>query len=268
MKTLMLFGLLVRHTHAQDVVSLAPNLTEICCALGACDRLAGVTDYCTYPEQVKSLPHVGGYLDPNIEIIVSLNPRIILAVPEHQQITKRLQGLGFRVETIQNFTVADIHDSIMRVGEILGLEQAAAQLSASLKQQQTWVSPKVPLRCLVSIGKETNSDGLRSVFAVARAGFLNELLEMAGGTNVLVQSTPYFTQLSQEAILGLDPDVIIELVPEDTADRDLVLAPWYAMNGLRAAREKRIYAVVNASVLTPGPRYPQTLELMRRALWP
>jgi iron complex transport system substrate-binding protein len=60
------------------IVSLAPSLTETLYALGAQDRLAGVTDYCDYPPEAKTKPKVGGAINPNLEQVLALKPDVVL----------------------------------------------------------------------------------------------------------------------------------------------------------------------------------------------
>ena len=63
----------------QRIVSLLPSLTETVCALKQCHKLVGLDRYSNWPESVKSVPRVGGGLDPNIESIVALKPDLVLA---------------------------------------------------------------------------------------------------------------------------------------------------------------------------------------------
>ncbi|MDP6778222.1 MAG: helical backbone metal receptor, partial [Candidatus Latescibacteria bacterium] len=60
------------------IVSLAPSNTEIAYAVGAGDRLVGVTGYCNYPPEAGSVKTIGGFSDPNLELIVSLRPDLVL----------------------------------------------------------------------------------------------------------------------------------------------------------------------------------------------
>ncbi|MBA4263323.1 MAG: ABC transporter substrate-binding protein, partial [Comamonadaceae bacterium] len=62
----------------QRIVSLLPSLAETVCELGHCQRLVGVDRYTNWPESLKTLPRVGGGLDPNIEQIVALRPDVVL----------------------------------------------------------------------------------------------------------------------------------------------------------------------------------------------
>ncbi len=256
----------------QRIVSLAPNLTEICCALGACEQLVGVTNFCTYPPDIDSATRIGGYLDPNLEVILSLDPQLILAVPEHQQITARLKSMGYRVETIKNWSLSDIHASILKVGELLNRSSQARDLNESLikiRESLRVRANKQRPSCLVVIGQE-NADGhIRSVFAVARNGFLNEILTLAGGQNAYPKENPYFAQLSQESILHLNPDVVIELLPQahvSPEEKKNQLEPWFRIKEIEAVRHRRVFLVNGDGVMTPGPRYVDTLKQFADAL--
>ena len=62
---------------AQRIVSLAPSITETLFFLGVGDRVVGVTRYCNFPPEAKSKTIVGGVIDPNYEVIVSLCPHSV-----------------------------------------------------------------------------------------------------------------------------------------------------------------------------------------------
>ncbi|MBE9486626.1 MAG: ABC transporter substrate-binding protein, partial [Chloroflexi bacterium] len=61
----------------QRIVSLVPSVTEILFALGLDDRVAGVTSFCTYPEQALSKPQVGGYTNPSLEAVMLQQPDLV-----------------------------------------------------------------------------------------------------------------------------------------------------------------------------------------------
>ena len=253
----------------QRVVSLAPNLTEIVCELGGYDQLVGVTDFCVHPESVKRKPKVGGYINPNLEIIVSLKPDIVLALPEHQDTASKLQRLGVRVETIRNWSLADIHNSIKTVGDLIGrAERAAAKLDelARLRDNLTRRRSDGP-RCLLVLGHMVGDETIKEIYAVGNNGFLNEIIGLAGGVNVIEQKTPHYPRISQEALLQLDPDVIVdlapvaELTPREAAAKQKV---WFSVSHLTAVKKKKYFIIHADHVLQAGPRYLETLaELVK-----
>ncbi len=102
------------------VISFAPSVTETLFALGLGDRVVGITRYCTYPPQVRNLPQIGGYLDPNFEMILSLKPDLVLLLKEHSSIAGFLKknGIAFRAIDDENF--CDILQSFRTIGGLFG----------------------------------------------------------------------------------------------------------------------------------------------------
>ena len=83
------------------IISLAPNLTEILFELGLGDQIVGVTNYCTYPPEALEKEKVGGFINPNLEKIVSLEPDLV--VSEHWPSSKtvpRLREFGLQVSEV------------------------------------------------------------------------------------------------------------------------------------------------------------------------
>jgi iron complex transport system substrate-binding protein len=65
---------------AKRIISLAPSITEILFALGLRQEIIGVTNFCDYPEEVTTKPRIGGFVNPDVEKIVSLKPDLIIAI--------------------------------------------------------------------------------------------------------------------------------------------------------------------------------------------
>src|SRR6185369_5318687 len=84
------------------IVSLAPALTEILFAVGAGDRVVGVTAFCDYPPEARQLPKVGGYTTPSVEAILALRPDLVLVSPAsgNRDPALALRQAGLRVEVV------------------------------------------------------------------------------------------------------------------------------------------------------------------------
>ena len=107
----------------QRIVSLLPSLTETVCELGGCQRLVGVDRYSNWPAHVKTLPVVGGGMDPNIEAIVALKPDLVLVSMASRSVA-RLQALGLKVVALEPRTHADAQAVLRTVGQLLDLPPA------------------------------------------------------------------------------------------------------------------------------------------------
>lgn len=248
----------------QRIVSLAPSLTESVCALGLCDNLVGVTDHCTFPPGVLKITKVGGYLQPNLEQILSLEPDLVLVLPEHRDLARRMNELGLTVKTLKNYTLEDIRTTLLEIGKLTGRLEGAEKKAAKILARQNDLARKQtpPIPCLLVLGHGNGPAGIQDVYAVGSKGYLNELLVLAGGVNVLPKQQAFFPKLSREALIALDPAVIVELIPEanfSESQKAQRLNAWQALSHLKAVQNNRVHLLVEEHVLQAGPRYLETL---------
>ena len=118
----------------QRIISLAPSNTEILFALGLGDKVVGVTDWCDYPPEALDKEKVGGYVNPDIEKIVALNPDLILvAYGTPMDIINNLVGLGLTVFGIKTTDLDDLLNDIRRIGEITDKEVEAQALTSEME---------------------------------------------------------------------------------------------------------------------------------------
>ena len=123
---------------------MAPNVTEILFALGLGDRVVGVTRFCDYPPATGAIRKIGGLVDPNIEIVRSLDPDLVVAFRGNpRRLVERMGKLGLPV------FVCDIGEGlealfplIERIGRITRTEGRAAGLAAACAAGSTrWTRP-------------------------------------------------------------------------------------------------------------------------------
>jgi iron complex transport system substrate-binding protein len=254
----------------QRVISMAPNLTESMFALDLQKHLVAVTDFCDYPPQARLLPRIGGYLDANLEAMVALSPDLVLVLPEHRDLSLQLQQLHIETLELRNFDLADLWNTLTRLGERFAVQARAEVLIHSLKQ--VLVQQNCPdatgMRCLVVIGREYGR-GIRDLYCVGSKGYLAELLVLAGGHSVVQTESAHYPQLSAEGVLALDPDIILDLVPDvglAAERRKAYLADWQQLSQLRAVRRGRVVVLADPSLFVIGPRIGQSLATLANAL--
>lgn len=274
---------------AQQLVSLAPSLTEIVFALGAGKQLVGVTRYCDYPKEATTLPKVGGFADPHIEAIVALQPGLVLVLRDQQSIQQRLSRLGVEVLVLRHHTLEDIYQSIKTIGARLDLAATANALVLSMKERVAQITAAIPQqkrpRVLISVGGHAGPTKLETVYAAGNPTFYGELVRLAGGANAYTGNIEY-GKLSAEAVLTLNPDVILELLPNSanpvtvteegvtvTGDKRVTvteerLAAWREFPRLKAVQQQRVHVLTDEFIVNPGPRVVQTLELFAKAIHP
>ena len=253
----------------ERVVSLAPSLTEAVFAVGAGDKLVGVTSFCNYPEEAKKLPKIGDTMKPNLETIVALKPQLVL-VSTDSQLEAFLRQM--EAQKIPAFvTGAKDFDDVLRIlkelGDLLDRRDQAETLVRSLDARATIVQTKVsnqnsaekPVRVFVQISKEP-------LYTIGKASFLTDLVRRAGGESVTANVETAYPNISRETALTAEPDAIILSVDESMGSQNA--APDDAFKDSPAVKNKRVYPLSGDLLTRPGPRTADLIEQIARALHP
>jgi iron complex transport system substrate-binding protein len=239
---------------AQRVVTLAPSLSEVVLALGAQDRLVGVTRFDDDP-RTAGLPRIGGYNDPQPEAVLGVKPDLVLAepAPANRGPVETLARLGVPVEAFPLATVADIEAAIAGIAGLLGVAERGraldGELEAARARARAAAKDKRRVKALLVFG-------LDPLVVAGRLGFAGELLVDAGGENAAGDNERPFFRLSAEAAVRAAPEVIVLCGVEAPAGR----AP---LPGLDKAR---VATLRSTALLHPGPRIPQALDDLAAAL--
>jgi len=246
------------------ILSLSPNVTEILYRLGLGDSVVGVTDFCRFPPAATTKPKVGGLLNPNLERIFSLEPTLAILLPAHGALAARLSSRGIRTLVVRNDTVRDVFDSIDRIGREVGRPGEARALADSIESTIEGVRSAPPGRRWNTMLVVSRTAGtVADVFVAGSGTYLDELLRIAGGKNAFARAAVPYPEPGVEAILGKNPDVIIELRPEggDAAvETRLARAAWAKLPGLAAAEKGNVFVLVGTHLVVPGPRLGETLN--------
>jgi iron complex transport system substrate-binding protein len=260
-------GRTVRLPHpARRVVALLPAGTEMLLAIGAGDRVVGRTRYDTGAE-VERLPSVGGGLDPSLERLVSLRPELVVdfETAGGSRLRSRLESLGIAVFSIAPRDTATIFRDLRALGRLVGRGEAADSLSRLVHAQLDSVRAEVPPGPRPAVMYVASVD---PPIVAGSSDFLGELIGVAGGVPVLsgAERSGVSPQLSPEAIVRLQPDVVMLPVGADTAAEVAQLRRAPGWRELRAVREGRIAVVPQELTDRPGPRIAETARVMREAL--
>ncbi len=229
------------------IISVSPSVTEILEGVGAFGRVIAVSEYCHWPEGVRNLPRVGGWHTPNLEKIVSLSPNlVILTDAQAPFIQSNLAQLNIRMLVVPNQTVSDTFRAIDEIGRAVGKETQARQLIGRTRATLDNVRARtrsLPHRTVLCVVDRTPGT-LRDVYAATEGSFLSELIGIAGGRAVAPPGRAGYTKMSKEAIVTLDPEVIIDMV-QGAKGRlgENPIMVWRDLPGLRAVQKGRIYPI-------------------------
>lgn len=253
------------------IVSAAPNVTEICCALGLLDQLVGRTRYCTWPPEVEKVASVGALIDFSTESLLALKPDLVILSGASRSQAEKLKSLNVRSEFISDVTLKDLFDGIEKIGGWAGRPRTAHALRVGVEADLASVDRKfaraAARRCLFLI--EPLAQPARPPFVAGPGSFYDELLRRAGHSNVIESQDAQFGPLSLEALVRIDPPWVIELCADDASrprgDVDALKA-WSALGNLRAVRERHVRVLSGPRGFLLGPRIAMTYQDLCEAL--
>jgi iron complex transport system substrate-binding protein len=255
------------------IISLAPSITETLFALGLGDRVIGVTEFCKYPPEAQKKAQVGGFFNPNYEAMVSLKPDLVVLLPEHEQARKYLENLGISTLVVHNRTITEILDTITVLGKTCGAEKDAVKIVRDIDSRMDRVKKKTAglarKRVMVSVGRTTGS--LEQVTIAGPNTFYDELITLAGGVNAYRGYPIPYPEVSGEGLLRLDPEIILDLLPElagKAKSESSARSDWNRVPELSAVKNGKVYVITADYAVIPGPRFIQTLEEMARIIHP
>ncbi len=249
------------------IVSLAPSLTEIVYALGAQDLLVGVTTFCDYPAETAKKPKVGGIIDPSLEAILTLRPDLVLATTEgnRDETVRELVRLGLSTYVVSPKNFAGVLESIVRIGELTGREEAARHLVGDLERRRARVVEATRGRPKPSVLYLVWAD---PVIVPGRDTLITDLIRLAGGVSISADERIEWPRLSLEQVVAKAPEVIITAT-HNVAHVDDALRRWRDQKILLPAfKSGRVHVIDGNLVHRPGPRIVDGLEALAGAIHP
>ena len=246
-----------------DLISLSPAITETVALLGAGDRLAGRSDWCTEPAAVRALPSFGTSLTPALERLAAAAPARILMDGSLANQREQLAAIA-PVEALPWLTVAEVVASTRRLGDLVGHPTEAAALAARF---EVWLRP-VPAgarAALLLIGDDGAETG---TFWFVKDDSLHGAMLRAAGWRNAVREAVTTPSLSAEGLLRRDPEAIVLLVPKALSadEQQQRIAAFSKFAGLRAVRGNRIAVVADPNILSTGPSLLSSAERLATAL--
>jgi iron complex transport system substrate-binding protein len=232
-----------------------------------------VSSYDDDPPEVKTLPRVGALLDPDTERILALKPDLVLVYGSQAELADQLQRAAIPLFSYRHGGLASLSPTFRRLGELTGHLAEAARVIAAIERRLTEVRLRVAgrkrPRTLVVLYREPMS--LRQLDASGGVGFLNDVIETAGGANVFADVKREAVRVSTEMLLARAPEVIVDLhysgaIPEAQLQRERDI--WQPLASIPAVKTNRVHILVGDHLVVPGPRIAQAAEDYARAIHP
>ena len=257
--------------YPQSLISLAPSITEIIYAIDAGDLVIGVTDFDNYPYnfsawiQSGNMTSVGSFNAPNLEVIASLDPDLILATGGvlGETITI-LRDLDYPVVVLDPTTLNGVIDNIELAGILTNKNAEATALIDDINTRIAAIEETVAAAdSIPTVYYEVWYDPT-SLWTAGSQAWQNELIELAGGVNLFGdQDLEYFLS-SAEAVIERNPDTMI--VPEEhgvnfwgSFDAIKERPGWETISALQ---NDRIYDIDSDLIARAGPRIAEAIETL------
>jgi len=260
----------IAQTKPARIVSLIPAVTEMLFAIGAGPQVVGVSAFDTFPTEAAARTKVGGLFDPNFEAILTLRPDLAIVYGSQDELIGRLERVHVPMFTYRHGGLADITRTIRDLGARTGHASEATRLAdeidAQLRAVRIRASGDTRPRTLLVFGREEGS--MRGLYVSGGMGFLHDMLEAAGGANVMADVKREGLQLSLEQLLSRAPEVVIELRASDAWSRERQAreaAAWKTV-GVPAARNGRVRFLLDDSLTIPGPRVGLAVQTIFTAI--
>jgi iron complex transport system substrate-binding protein len=236
---------------ARRIVSLAPHITELLFDAGAGAAVVGVSEFSDFPAPARDLPRVGGGGGIDLEAVVALHPDLVIAWASGNPAAQvqRLRALGLAVFHSEPRTLADIPRTLQRFGRLAGTEAAAQRAATAydrrlhrLRERYAW---RRPVRVFYQAWD-------RPLMTVNGAHIISDVLALCGGVNIFADQPGLAPQVSTEAVLVRDPQVILIGTGDD--DAGPLTARWQRWPRMQAVRDGHVLAVQRDLLVRMTPR--------------
>jgi vitamin B12 transport system substrate-binding protein len=244
----------------ERVVSLAPSLTEIVVELNCADLLVGVLDAGERPAALDHLASVGRYGQLDMERLLSLKPDLLLLWPGSVGPAQREQLKRLNIPTY----VAEPHDlqqlaaQIEAIARQLGRPERGLALAASLRARLAELRQRYrrdePLRVFYQVWD-------RPLYTVGGGQIISDALEVCGARNVFADLQLPAPQVSVEAVLQRNPEVIL-------AGDQAQLEAWRAWPQVAAVAHGRLLRVVDKGLERPSGQMVEATAALCRLIAP
>ncbi|MFZ5551162.1 MAG: helical backbone metal receptor [Pseudomonadota bacterium] len=246
----------------QRIVTLGAHLAEQLFALGAGDRVVGVSRFTDFPPEVRQRPVVGDAIAIHHEAIAQLKPDLVLVwrsgFPDRARAP--LQRLGVPVYESEIRSVAELAGSLRRLGRLLGRTEAGEDQARRVEQQwaalQAEYASRAPVRVFYQVWHQP-------LMTINREHLIHQAITACGGRNLFAELPALTPTVSWEAAVQRNPQVIAMAgSPSDHPER----GRWPQFPGVEAVKAQRFALVEGDLINRMGPRFLQGARQLCEAI--
>ncbi len=238
-------------------VTVVPAVTQNLFAIGAGDLLIANSKFCDYPQEAKSKIKIGGFIDPDYEKIVELNPDIVVvSKTQDGRIERRLEKLGVKCFVLNgeglNFISQDIRLLGKLTGKIAEAEKVASEFESIISADSIEIKKR---RAIFMFGR----------MAAGKGSFVGDIIEKCGLENCAKSTGLPWAEVSREFVLSVRPEIIFAEIVNDTdktrLEKFFRTDPIWSSTD--AVKKSAIFFVPRLLVVVPSVRVAEAIKLMR-----
>jgi iron complex transport system substrate-binding protein len=248
----------------QRIASLSPAVTEILFAIGAGSQVAAVDKFSDFPPEAKTRQQLDAF-QPSVEAIAGAQPDLVLVFFDPGNLVDGLARAGVTVFFLETPTSVDgVLEQIRLLGEATGHPLEAEELVGAMQRRIDAISERL---AAVQQGPRLFHEVDNQLYTAAPNSFVGDLYLILKAQNIAAGTAQAFPQLSQEAIIQQDPEVIVlaDVAAGESPETVKARPGW---GSISAVKNNRIYAIDPDIVSRPGPRLVDALETLAKLLYP
>ncbi len=258
----------VSNIESYKIASTSPIITELIFDTGLGKNLVANTTFCNYPEEAKKISKLGSYSNLNYEYALSLGVNYAVIHKGMDREKEIFNNLNINTVTIDTESIEGIIKSYDILGETFNnLEnstKAKNKIINEISKYSHLKNNKTKPKVLVVVFRPEGSNSIKKVTVASRSSIYNDILELLGATNALQEDRPY-PELSTEAIITLNPDIIIEITHNVATG---TLSQWTTLNNnINAKKNNKIFVTNDIVMSLVGPRLPIILDYFYNSIW-
>lgn len=235
---------------ARTLITLAPHLTELVFAAGAGEQVIATVEYSEYPAAAASIARIGDAFRLDLERILTFKPDLVIAWQSGnpQPAIARLQSLGIPVWTIEIRHPEQIAATLEWLGQATGNVESAHLAARQVRRQLETLSSRYAGLAPVSYFYQVAGNPL---YTINGQHLISGSLQLCGGVNIFQHESSLAPQVSYEAVIAADPQVV--LAPA-TPMQDDPLADWRDWPRMRAVSMGALFLLPADEISRATPR--------------
>ena len=225
---------------ASRIVALAPHAVENAFSAGAGSKLVGAVEFSDFPQAARAIPRVGSAYAWSLESVIALQPDLVLmwGSGNGNAGLAALERMGLPVYISEPRTLGDVPRTLRDIGTLAGTSAQAEQRAAAFEQSLAQLGERYRQRERVSVFYEVWHEPLQTL---GGQHMVSDVIRLCGGSNIFNDASGLAPRVSQEAVLGRDPEVIIG--SGMNGERPEWLDAWRAFPSMQAVAKQALFFI-------------------------